>query len=744
MTEGGRLRPEQISRIVAGTLADPHSLLGMHPFSEDDRSGVVVRAFLQGARESSVLPLNDERGEGFSMTSRHPAGLFELVLSDCKEVFAYRLRVTYEDGQTREFRDPYAFLPTLSDVDLHLFNEGTDHCVYDKLGAQVRSVDGASGVSFSVWAPSAQRVAVVGDFNGWDARYHPLRCIGSSGVWELFVPGLAKGVLYKYAVVNCHGTEVLKTDPYGAYFEPPPNNASIVYSGTGHEWTDDEWLARRQQTDWSREPISVYEVHLGSWKRVAEEGERPLTYREMALELSEYVREMGYTHVEFMPVSEYPYEGSWGYQVTGFFAPTHRYGTPNDFKFLVDTLHGHGIGVILDWVPAHFPRDAFALAEFDGTKLYEHADPRQGHHLDWGTLIFNYGRPEVRAFLVGSALAWFERFHIDGLRVDAVASMLYLDYSRPAGQWVANEHGGRENLEAISFLRYVNDTVHARYPGALMIAEESTAWGGVTAPVKEHGLGFDLKWNMGWMHDTLEYFKLDPIHRKFHHHQLTFGADYQSSERFMLAFSHDEVVHGKASLLLKMGAEQIPEKAGHLRALYGWMWAWPGKKTLFMGNEFGQASEWAYDRSLDWHLLQFLDHEGIRCLVKDLNQFYREHPVWGENDFESQRFRWISRDNGSDSVISFARLGYEARDSVVIVANLTPITREFFRVGVPHAGVWVEALNTSLKRYGGSGQRNRDRLQSESICWDGQDQVVHLDLPGMSTMFLTMAPLGAG
>ncbi|MEM8550021.1 MAG: 1,4-alpha-glucan branching protein GlgB, partial [Verrucomicrobiota bacterium] len=479
------------------------------------------------------------------------------------------------------------------------------------------------------------------------------------------------------------------------------------------------------------------EVHLGSWKRVVEDGDRPLTYREMATELTAYVKDMGFTHVEFLPLSEHPFSGSWGYQVTGFFAPTHRFGSPEDFQYLVDTLHRNNIGVLIDWVPAHFPRDAFALAEFDGTCLYEHADPRQGQHMDWGTLIFNYGRHEVRNFLVASALCWLERFHIDGLRVDAVASMLYLDYSREEGQWIPNEYGGRENIEAIEFLRQVNDIVHQYYPGTLMIAEESTSFGGVTKPTSDWGLGFDYKWNMGWMHDTLQFFEKDPIHRRYHHNDMTFGMLYQYSENFMQVFSHDEVVHGKGSMILKMGAGfEMRKKAADLRSLYGWMWAWPGKNILFMGCEFAQSSEWKYDGSLDWHLLQYIDHEGVQRLVRDLNHFYQQHPSLAKFDNDPQGFQWINGGDSENSVLSFLRLGANAQETFAVVSNFTPIPRVGYRIGVPTAGYWKELINTNADVYGGTGSGLNGGLVSDPIPWDGREHSLHIDLPGLSTFIL--------
>jgi 1,4-alpha-glucan branching enzyme len=628
----------------------------------------------------------------------------------------------------------------LSQQDLYLFNEGTEHHIYQKLGAHVREIDGTHGVSFAVWAPNASRVSVVGDFCRWDGHFFPMRSLGNSGVWEIFIPGLQEGWLYKYEIVPRKGIIRLKTDPYASCFEGPPNNASLIWNVGKYQWGDQKWMARRAETNWLKKPLLVYEVHLGSWKRKPEDGNRPLTYREMAKELVEYVKEMGFTHVQFMPLSEYPFDGSWGYQVTGFFAPTHRYGAPEDFMSLVDTLHQNGIGVILDWVPAHFPKDFFALPHFDGTHLYEHQDPRQGEHQDWGTLIFNYSRPEVRCFLIGSAMTWLARYHIDGLRVDAVASMLYLDYSRKPGQWIPNKYGGRENLEAIDFLRYANTIVHQYFPGILMIAEESTAWGGVTKPANENGLGFDLKWNMGWMHDTLEYFKKDPIYRKFHHNDLTFGMIYQHTERFMMTFSHDEVVHGKGSLLFKMGANHIPDKARQLRALYAWMWGWPGKKTLFMGGEFAQSAEWSYDKSLDWHLLQYIDHEGVRLLVADLNRFYTSHPFLPASDYDYQSFQWVNNNDGNNSVISFVRHGAKPDEILLVVANFTPVPRPHYRVGVPREGLWTEALNTNSKRYGGGGEGHLEPVKTQPIKWDGRPHALDLNLPGMSVLYFLLSP----
>jgi len=726
---------KELDQLLNCQSAQPHALLGMHPVTHEGRRGLVVRALIQDAVTCEVVDPQAEPERRFPMEKINALGVFEVFLPDRPEVFRYRLRVEKGNGEIRQFYDPYCFLPTLSQQDLYLFNEGTEHRIYQKLGAHFRTLDGVQGVSFAVWAPNAARVSVVGDFCRWDGRFFPMRSLGNSGVWEIFIPGLHEGLLYKYEIAPRKGLVRLKTDPYGSYFEGPPNNASVIWHVEKYQWGDQDWIARRAKTDWLKQPVLVYELHLASWKRNPEDGNRPFTYRELAVELAAYVKEMGFTHVEFMPLAEYPFDGSWGYQVTGFFAPTHRYGTPEDFMYLVDTLHQNGIGVLLDWVPAHFPKDFFALPHFDGTHLYEHQDPRQGEHQDWGTLIFNYSRPEVRCFLVGSAMTWMDRYHLDGLRVDAVASMLYLDYSRKPGQWIPNKFGGRENLEAIDFLRYANTTVHHYFPGVLMIAEESTAWGGVSKPAKDGGLGFDLKWNMGWMHDTLEYFKKDPIHRKYHQNQLTFGMIYQNTEKFMMAFSHDEVVHGKGSLLFKMGADHIPDKARQLRALYAWMWGWPGKKTLFMGSEFGQSGEWAYDKSLDWHLLQYMDHEGVRLLVKDLNHFHARNPFLPASDYDYPSFQWVNNSDGNNSVISFVRHGTRPEDILLVVANMTPVPRPQYRVGVPREGWWAEVLNTDSKRYGGSGHGQLEPPRTQAIKWDGRPHSVDLSLPGMTVLY---------
>jgi 1,4-alpha-glucan branching enzyme len=727
------LSAPELDSFLRAKNAAPHALLGMHHAQKGKVAGVVVRAFVREAAACAVVEQPGAKEKIHAMERLAPEGFFEVFLPRRKNLFRYELRVTDHAGTTRQFADPYSFLPTLGAQDLYLFNEGTERRIYDKLGAHPREVGGTRGVTFAVWAPSAARVSVVGNFNGWDGRFHPMRSLGASGVWELFVPGLGEGELYKFELLDQGGRIHVKTDPYGTRFEPPPGNAAIVCDPRKYQWNDDAWLERRRaaagQTD---RPVSIYEVHLGSWRRVPEEGNRVLTYRELAPALADYCVEMGFTHIEVLPVAEHPFDGSWGYQVTGFYAPTHRFGTPEDFCWFVDHLHQRGIGVILDWVPGHFPRDAFALAEFDGTHLYEHADPRQGAHQDWGTLIFNYGRNEVRGFLTANALAWLDRYHLDGLRVDAVASMLYLDYSRKEGEWIANRFGGRENLEAIAFLRETNRLVREQFPGALMIAEESTAFPGLTRPVSDGGLGFDLKWNMGWMHDTLSYFAKEPVHRKWHHNDLTFGALYQYTEKFITVLSHDEVVHGKASLLFKMGAAHIPQKAANLRVLYAHMWLWPGKKLLFMGGEFGQSTEWNHARSLDWHLCHYADHEGLRLLVRDMNKLYVSEPVLSCHDLDPRGFQWLNCHDADASVLSYLRTDATAHVMFAVILNATPITRHAHRVGVPRAGFWQEVINTNSQFYGGTGLGNDGGRVTEPAPADGHPQSLSLVLPPMA------------
>ena len=719
-----RLRPDEIAALAGARHGSPHDLLGLHPVGQ----GCVARALLPGADACELV--DAARGLSRPMERVHPDGLFELALPSTP-AFRHRLRET-RGGVARDLEDPYRFPPSLGAQDLHFLAIGDHHRIHEGLGGHPRRLDGVDGVAFAVWAPHARRVAVVGDFNRWDGRAHPMRLLGASGVWELFLPGLAPGARYKYELVGpADPTPFLKTDPCAVAFEPSPNHAAIVADLSLHRWGDGEWMARRAGRDPLRDPVSIYEVHLGSWRRVPSEGNRPLGYRELGEQLAAYCREMGFTHVELLPPAEHPFDGSWGYQVTGYYAPTRRFGEAADFMAMVDTLHQAGIGVIVDLVPAHFPKDAFALARFDGTALYEHEDPRQGEHPDWGTLVFNFGRHEVRNFLVGAALSWLERFHVDGFRVDAVASMLYLDYSRKDGEWIPNPSGGRDNLDAIAFLRQLNALVHHVAPGALTLAEESTAFPGVTRPVSEGGLGFDLKWNMGWMHDTLAYFREDPIHRRWHHGKLTFGMLYHWSERFALALSHDEVVHGKGSLLNKMGAPDLRGRAANLRALLALQWAWPGKKTLFMGCEFGQPAEWSHERSLDWHLLAVAEHAGLRRLVADLNRVLLAHPALAAADFDPAAFAWVEPDDAAASVLAFRR---EAGDERwLVVANLTPVPRTY-RLGVTRPGRWDEILNTDSTHYAGTGAGNLGGLASETRPAHGQAHSVEVHLPGLSVL----------
>lgn len=718
--------------------SQPHAVLGMHLVNIKGKSGIRVAAFLQNVEECLVLELDGEIEKSYRMEKLTPEGYFEVFIPRREKLFNYVLSVTYSDGRTEKRFDPYSFWPTLSEEDLYLFNEGTHHFIYEKLGSHIRVINGVEGVAFAVWAPNAFRVSVVGDFNYWDGRYYPMRSLGISGVWELFIPGLKPGFKYKYEIIDGAGNFHIKSDPYAVFYQEAPNCASIAYE-IDYSWKDQVWLKNRAETNWKSQPISIYEVHLGSWRRVVEEGARALTYREAAVELAQYVKQMGFTHVEFLPLAEHPFTGSWGYQVTGFYAPTSQYGKPEDFMYMVDLLHQHGIGVIMDWVPAHFPKDSFALARFDGTALYEHDDPRQGEHPDWGTLIFNYGRKEVANFLIGSALSWIERFHIDGLRVDAVASMLYLDYSRKDGEWVPNKYGGRENIEALEFLRYFNDIIHQYNPGVLTIAEESTSFPGLTKPTSDYGLGFDYKWNMGWMHDNLFYFSRDPIYRKYDHNKLTFGMLYQYSESFMMVLSHDEVVHGKSSIMMKMGAGTMTEKAQTLRAFYAYMWMWPGKKTLFMGSEFGQSSEWQHNQSLDWHLLQYQDHLGVQDIVRDLNNLYRGTPSLAIRDSVREGFEWVNADAVDDSTISFLRIGELPEETFLVVGNFTPVYRRNYRIGVPYEGCWREVLNSNAAKYGGTGAGNQYAVCTDPIAWNGRKNSVNLELPGLSVQVFQYA-----
>jgi 1,4-alpha-glucan branching enzyme len=728
------LTPAELESLVQAQHSSPHQLLGMHPLG--DGSGLVVRALLQNAARVEVVPVHEKQKPSFTLEMLDARGLFEGTTTAAQRTYAYDLVITDYQGNTRRTRDPYSFWPSLGETDLYLFGQGNERRIYDKLGAQLREVDGVHGVSFAVWAPGAQRISVVGPFNNWDGRYHPMRMLGASGVWELFVPGLGEGTLYKFELKNAHGAIVLKTDPYGFFFEPAPQNASIVWNNRKFTWNDAAWMEQRRARQPLREPLSIYEVHLGSWmkKSVAES----FSYREVAPLLVEYVRRMGFTHVEFLPISEHAYYPSWGYQVTGFYSPTCRFGTPDDFQFLVNALHEAGIGVIVDWVPAHFPRDDWALARFDGTALYEHEDPRQGAHQDWGTLIFNFGRHEVRNFLTANALFWCERFHIDGLRVDAVASMLYLDYSRKEGEWVPNKYGGRENIEAIEFLREFNHLVHTETPGVLTIAEESTAWPLVTRPPYLGGLGFSFKWNMGWMNDTLRYYSRDPLYRRYHQHDLTFAMLYHHNENFILPLSHDEIVHGKCSLLGKMPGDEW-QKFANLRSLLGYQWLFPGKQLLFMGCEFGQSAEWSENRALDWWLLeQGPYHAGAQRFLADLNQLYRAHPALWEADYDLEGFQWVDCSDNLHSVLSFLRRTKDGRQQMLVILHLTPELRTNYRIGLPHGGFWREVLNSDAAIYGGSNQGNLGGVNAEEMEMHGQPWSAEFTIPPLSATVFVM------
>ena len=720
-----------IDAVVMGEHGDPFGVLGPHP----GPSGVVtVRAFLPEAREAVLIP-RDSSGPTQALSPIHSAGLWEAVCTAAWP-FVYRLRIIDAQGHGYEIEDPYRFPPTLTGYDLHLAGEGTHYRLYERLGSHPMRLADVDGTLFAVWAPNARRVSVVGDWNGWDGRRHPMRLHPGNGIWELFLPGVGEGARYKFDILTRSGVPIaLKADPYAVAFEPDhPRTAAAVYDLGGYTWGDDAWMTERgSQHDLAR-PMAVYEVHLGSWRRAA--GNRFLDYRELARQLGDHVTELGFTHVELMPVMEHPFYGSWGYQTIGYYAPTRRYGTPKDFMAFVDHLHQRGVGVLLDWVPAHFPQDAHGLAYFDGTHLYEPDDPRQREHPDWGTRIFNYGRHEVANFLIANALYWLERYHVDGLRVDAVASLLYLDYSRKPGEWVPNVHGGRENLDAIEFLKRLNELVYATTPGALTIAEESTEWPRVSRPVYLGGLGFGLKWNMGWMHDLLEYMRHDAVHRKYHHNRLTFGLLYAWSENFLLPLSHDEVVYGKGSLLSRMPGDDW-QRFANLRLFYAFMWAYPGKKLLFMGGEFGQVNEWNHETSLDWPLLdQGPYHRGVLRLMADLNRVYRRERALYEVDFEPAGFEWMDCHDSEQSVLSFVRRARDPNDLVLCVCNFTPVPRVGYRVGVPVAGFYAEVLNTDGAAYAGSNLGNAGGVASESRPWHGQPHSVVLTIPPLGTLWL--------
>ena len=716
--------PQSIRLVLEARHHDPFAVLGRHPGSE---GGAIVRAFIPDTAEVGIVGLSDvlpmRRLEGSDLFEwRGPAG--ELPEH-------HRLRWKDGSGRTIERHDPYCFAPQLSDFDLYLFGEGKHRHAYRFLGAHPHSIDGVEGVLFATWAPEAERVSVVGDFNGWDGRVHPMRTRGGNGVWELFIPDIGEGIVYKFELRSrSSGRVFLKADPYGQRFEMRPATAALV-ERTTHRWRDKAWMKARGERDWLHTPMSIYEVHLSSWQR--DEAGGFLGYRELADRLVEYVDRLGFTHIELLPVTEHPFDGSWGYQTTGYFAATSRFGPPDDLRYLVDQCHRRGIGVLLDWVPGHFPKDDHALARFDGSALYEHEDPRRGEHRDWGTLIFNYGRNEVKAFLLSSAMYWLEEFHMDGLRVDAVASMLYLDYSREAGEWEPNEYGGNENLEAIAFLRELNQIVHEQHPGALTMAEESTSWPMVSRPTWLGGLGFSMKWNMGWMNDTLQYFQKDPIYRKYHHSLLTFGLVYAFSENFILPLSHDEVVHMKRPMLYKMPGDEW-QRFANLRLLYTYMYTHPGKKLLFMGDEFGQGREWDDAGELDWHLLESPSHQGIQRLVGDLNRLYRDNGALCRYDFDARGFEWIDCNDSEQSLISYVRRDEE--EQFVVALNFTPAPREGYRLGVPAPGDYDVVFNSDSTYYGGTNMGNAGVLGSETVPWMGREHSIVLTLPPLAGVVL--------
>jgi len=703
---------------------DPFQILGRH----DSKNQEIIRVYSPGSINveftKSKKPLERISGSDYFEWRGKPNTIDQ----------HYQLSITYDNKETHTYTDPYSFLPIIPDFDLHLYSEGNHWHIYKHLGANPRVIDNIDGYLFAVWAPNARRVSVVGDFNQWDGRRHCMRSRGNSGIWELFIPNLAENELYKFEILDQHKGINLKNDPFARHFEIRPNTAAITQKPAEHQWSDEHWISQRQNNQWLHEPLSIYEVHLGSWKR--DQNFEFMNYRELAHELVDYLKPLGFTHIELLPITEHPLDASWGYQSLGYFAPTSRFGSNDDFRYFVDYCHQHNIGIILDWVPAHFPTDSHGLAQFDGTLLYEHEDPRKGEHRDWGTLIYNYGRNEVKNFLIASALFWLEEYHIDGLRVDAVASMLYLDYSREADDWIPNKYGGNENLEAIEFIKELNTLTQQQYPGSLIIAEESTAWPAVSRPTWLGGLGFSMKWNMGWMHDTLNYMQKDPIHRHYHHDKLTFGMVYSFTENFVLPFSHDEVVHGKGSMIGKMPGDDWQQFA-NLRLLYTYMFAYPGKKLLFMGAEIAQYSEWNQDATLEWELLENKYHSGVKKLLSDLNAVYKNNSELYYFDFNSEGFQWINCNDTDQSVISFLRK--HDGQAMVVVLNFTPVARFNYRLGVPNAGSWVELINSDSMFYGGSNVGNSGSIQVENTPWMDFPYSLQVNLPPLAGVILKLA-----
>jgi 1,4-alpha-glucan branching enzyme len=712
----------EVQQIVGSNCGDPHVTLGMHEIKVKNRNALSVRAFVpQAKRMAAFDPENPE--ERWELEKIHEEGFFDSVIKERKKWFRYKLEMEDYEGHVWEAYDPYSFRPVISDVDRYLFGNGTHYEIYEKLGAHVMTVDGIAGTLFAVWAPSAKRVSVVGDFNSWDGRRGQMRQLERSGIWELFVPGVGEGERYKYEVKTFSDQLNHKSDPYGSFAEPRPSTNSVVFDINKYTWGDAKWRARDVTLD---APINIYEMHMGSWKK--EEGGGFLTYRAMADQIVPYLKEMGYTHIELLPVMEHPYDGSWGYQVTGYYAPTSRYGTPADFMYFVDKCHKNNIGVFLDWVPAHFPKDAHGLARFDGTALYEHEDPRRGEHPHWGTLIFNYGRSEVKNFLIANALYWIEKFHVDGLRVDAVASMLYLDFGKNDGEWVPNEYGGSHNLEAAEFIKHMNSIISQRNPKAYMIAEESTSWQGVSRPTSENGLGFAMKWNMGWMNDFLSYIEYDPIYRRYHHNKMTFAMVYAYTENFILVLSHDEVVHGKRSMMSKMPGD-LWQKCANLRLSYGFMFGHPGKKLLFMGGEFGQFIEWNEKQPLDWFLLEYPHHKQIHDYCKDLNHLYKKERAFWFDDFRGSGFEWLDCDDRDRSVFAFTRKTDDPKETLYFVCNFTPVPILDYRFGVNEPGSYKEIFNSDDVKYGGGGVVNAAPVKADENFCHGREQSVQVAAP---------------
>ncbi|GHU51600.1 1,4-alpha-glucan branching enzyme GlgB [Clostridia bacterium] len=725
----------ELMDIINSQYADPHHILGMHEISVRNKPALAVRAFIPQAKSVTVIDDADEK-KTYDADLVHVDGFFEVIIPR-EKWFKYKLKITWHDGNEWVTYDPYSFPPVLGDFDLQLFGEGNHYQIYEKLGAHFETVNGVEGVLFAVWAPNARRVSVIGSFNSWDGRRNQMRIRQSSGIWELFVPGLCQCDHYKYEIKTGSGLVIQKSDPYGNFFELRPSSSGLIYDLNKYKWSDDEWYKNRSQSNIYKSPINIYEVHFGSWKRKEDDGYRYYSYLELAEELIPYVKDMNYNYIELMPVEEHPFDGSWGYQVTGYYAPTSRYGSPDEFMYFVDKCHQAGIGVILDWVPAHFPKDAHGLSNFDGSALYEHEDPRQGEHPDWGTKIFNYGRSEVKNFLIANAIFWIEKYHVDGLRVDAVASMLYLDYGKRDGQWVPNEYGGKENFRAVEFMRHMNSIVLSKHPQTLMIAEESTAWGGVTLPpdVNQSTLGFNFKWNMGWMNDYLHYIQKEPVHRRYHHGTLTFSMVYAYTENFILVLSHDEVVHGKRSLINKMPGD-LWQKCANLRLTVGFMLAHPGKSLLFMGSEFGQFDEWSEERQLDWFLLEYEHHRQIKTFVQHVNGLYlNERALWFD-DFSQDGFEWITYWDADRSILAFVRRAEYPGEDIVVVANFTPVAYLNFRIGATRKAEYREIMNSDNPIYGGSGIMNTSPIWSEEISWDGKPYSLELNIPPLGVSLL--------